>query len=168
MPEEQKNNIDTFNTTKFMVKKMGGTIDIFGARNPISLDENLLNYLENDFDKYEEFICNAQKIYEYYSAPFILGDKNTNYGVFTFHPDVVSVIPIKPTLNLADAPKDYKIDEWFIGNEKGLIKYSTFIKQFDDSPLYDANHIIIKLSGEEYNNLVKKYGEDMEKLRLDN
>ena len=108
-----------------------------------------------------------QKAYEYYSAPIVLGDDKKNYGIFTFHPNVVTVVPIEPILNLADAPEDYKIDEWFIGNENGLIKYSNFIKQFDDSPLYDANHIIIKLSEEEFSDLVSKYGEDLEKLKLE-
>lgn len=161
LPEEQNDNMHTFETTKFMIEKMGGRIDIFGARNPISLDENILNHLNNDFYEYEDYICSIQKAYEYYSAPIVLGDDKKNYGIFTLHPNVVTVVPIEPILNLADAPEDYKIDEWFIGNETGLIKYSNFIKQFDDSPLYDANHIIIKLSEEEFSDLVSKYGEDL-------
>ena len=144
---------------------MGGRITIFGARNPISLDYGLLKHLEFNFYKYEHFISSVQMLDAYYCAPFILEDNNKkNRGIFTFRPDEKLILPIEPELTNAEAPEDYVVDDWFIGNEDGLVKYEDFIKIYEDSPLYDANHIIVEISKNEYEDFIAKYGINLEEL----
>lgn len=165
LSDEIENNISSFETLKTIIKQMGGNISIFGTRNPIDIDLSLLEHLNNNYDNYEKYICDIQHLDAYYCAPFVLvDDKNKRHGIFTVHPNGLYIVPIEPFLNNADAPENYKVDYWHIGDENGLVNYDDFIKVFGNSALYDANHIVVELTKDKYNDLISKYGIDLNKF----
>lgn len=165
LSNELKENVHSFETLIMLLKQEKGIVSIFCAKNPIDIDYGLLSYLGLDYDKYEKFICDIQHINAYYSAPFIMVDKNNkNIGIFNIHTNDSYILPVVPVLNNAEVSKDYVVDDWYIGNENGLIKYDDFIKMYKDSPLYDANHIVIEISEDNFKKLVVKYGIDLTKM----
>ena len=156
---ELDNVINDLETIKsFLNNQDDGYITIFGVTNPIDISTKLIDDLDNDYDKFQEFINRIQHLDAYYSAPIIMRDKyGKRQGVFLFNPNKPHILPIKPVLNNAEASKDLIIDKWYIGNEDGLMPYDNFIEIYKSNPLYDANHIIVQLDEVDYYQLLKKY-----------
>lgn len=165
LPNEQVNNMASFDTLADIVRKSKEVVDIFGVRNPISIDSDLLQHLEYDFNKYERFISSIQYIYDYYAGTFLVTKKKEKIGFVMIETDENVVIPVEPKIVNVHAPKDLVVDEWYIGNQDGLIKYENFIKYYEDEDLYDANHIMINISEERFRELLEEYRDDMIELK---
>jgi len=165
---ELKDVDSTFKTMITFIKHQGGQISIFGARNPIDFDIDLLEHLEYNYDKYEKFICERQQVDAYYCSPIIMTDRaGKHQGVFTINVGRY-IVPIEPKVTYADAPKDLEVDNWYVGyinNENKILKYNDFINyNYKNYFRYDANHIAVEITKEELKELFDNFSIDIKSI----
>lgn len=138
---------------------------IFGAINPISIGKRELDKISRDVEKFGEVMNQLQTMDVYYAKASIYQRKDETYfGVYVLTEGVVSVLPYKAKLLMAN--NDLKVNDWNIGfvingNLEGFIPYSDFLDSIDKTEDYDSEHFIITLDEKKMTSLLSKYRVDL-------
>ena len=131
-------------------KKEGDKITVFGVRNPIVFDLDLLKEL-GSYEKYDNFLNDIQSLDYYYSRPFIMQSKTSGkiFGVFVIEVGTL-VLPIDPSV-------EEEVSKWFaVAKEGGFIDYDGFISNYMDAVRYDSNHVIVSFTEKDVEKIRKQ------------
>ncbi|MFV0396254.1 MAG: DUF4299 family protein [Coprobacillaceae bacterium] len=142
---------------EFLTKYQGYMI--FGAYNPISIDQEVADMLleKKDLKVLGEYLHTLQKQDVYYARPsFYQGEKGI-FGIYTLTEDCDSVFPIEPMIpfGMKDPQTGGKLEvnHWYLGvysisEEKilGQIDYFKFVEyvKLEEQSKYDARTNILK------------------------
>lgn len=144
---------------KVIKEKLYDNIVIFGIKNPITLGIRELNVIGDDLKDFSTFLNELQKKDILYVTPKVYKKiDNSLYGVYFVKKDITSVVPNNPYIINMDLNNELEVKDWYVifpGNK--IINYDDFITNVKEIDNYDANHIIINLSSEDIEELIKKY-----------
>jgi len=124
------------------------TIIFFGAINPIVMGQEEMDVIDNNLNKFGEFMNKCQQMDVYYAAPGIFEVKDKGIiGLYTIPPDVLSVASLEPSFLMSN---DIKVDAWYAylqisENESVMVNYNDFVEFIDKTKRYDGNHVIINI-----------------------
>lgn len=143
---------------------------IFCVMNPISIGPKELEQIGGEPDKLGEFLNEKQQIDAYYAVPYIYKKNDgTIFGIYSILAGVTSIIPTEPNKPVS-MNNEIKVDNWYVrlgiheenGNSSDFtVRYEDFTGFLKQSEYYDANHIIIKLSGDEIEELARLHGAEI-------
>lgn len=137
---------------------------LFGAMNPICFGKRELDFIQDDPKKLGEFMHELQSKDVYYAKCNAYKRVDGSiFGVYILTEDVVTVLPCKASLFMNNniEVNDYNISFVIDGNLSGSIPYDVFLKNVDQSNIYDSEHFIISLSRDKMIELLKQYKIDL-------
>lgn len=146
---------------------------IYGVMNPVSFGPKELKQIGRDPVKFGEFLNQKQQIDAYYAVPHIYYRKkdDTYFGVYFICAEAQSIVPTKPSKPIS-MNNEVKVNDWYVNLDiqedankdsykSFTVRYEDFIGFLKQSEYYDAEHIIIKLSGDEIEELARLHGTDV-------
>ena len=143
------------------IEEKGQTFYIFGIMNPIALGAKEMDEIGDDLDKFGEYLHRLQSMDVFYPDPQVFRRKDGK--VFAFYVltiDLPSVVPTIPKILMS--PKT-KVDEWYIvifdgstNKQAAAFDFFEFLENIDKSEIYDAEHFLLTLRGEDVEKLKEK------------
>ena len=129
---------------------------INGIYNPISLGINEIKQIDNNLEKFDNYLHNLQSFEVFYPRPKVYENNNSGKLIccfFIIGPDIPTVLRI-------NAFDGLKIDEYYIVINDKRIKYEDFMNNVKKKDYYDADHVVVVLTDNEMEDLVKTYAID--------
>lgn len=131
---------------------------IFGIMQPLSLGKKEIVEMKDNLNNFGDWMHRIQSIDAYYAVPKVYNVRNQLTGIYAIGPDIVSIVPIKPYIIMNQIEG---IERWLVMLSDGkLISYDTFINHIDKE-YYDANHVIVNISEEKVEQLIKEFEEEL-------
>lgn len=132
-------------------------LEIFGIYNPISIGTQEVDEIDCNLNRFGLFLDRLQSLDVYYAAPKVYKVENQLVGIYAVGANIPSVVPIEPYIVLNQIQG---IEKWYIMVKEGkTVPYEDFIKHTQKQEYYDVNHVIVTLSDDEIDKLIKKYAQ---------
>lgn len=129
---------------------------IFGTDFPLSIGKEEVKRIDNDLNRFGQWLNQKQQIDAYYANPRVYQRNDGSlFGIYAVSADVPSIIPTKPYLVMK---QDTNIQAWYciLGKNSTIVKYDDLIASITGEH-FDANHILINISQQEADCLAKNH-----------
>ena len=129
---------------------------IFGACIPLSIGLTEVKKFNGDLECFSNWLNEKQQLDAYYANPHIYKNSTGLFGVYAIGDNIVSIVPTKPYVIMNQIEN---VSDWYamIGKNNKMVLFSDYIANVKDKSYFDSNHIILKLSENESQELLSRY-----------
>lgn len=130
---------------------------IFGALNPLVLGQTEIKRIDCDLDSLDKYLHEVQNTDAYFAAPTLYYYGSEIIGVYAVKEYIAHILPKKPYVALPDGKevKDFYVK--CTESPEDIVRYKDLYKNLRNTKYYDADHIVVEISGEDIKNILTKH-----------
>ena len=130
---------------------------IFGALNPLVLGKAEIKRIDCDLNNLDAYLHEVQNTDAYFAAPTLYRYGSEIIGVYAVKEFIAHILPKKPYVQLPDGKevKDFYVK--CTESPEDIVRYKDLYKNLRNTKYYDADHIVVEISGEDIKNVLTRH-----------